>query len=69
MIGYTGMRRGELLGLRNSDVDLAAGLIGISRSHGRESTKGKRDEAIPIARKLVPYLRISSKPSRVRRSS
>jgi integrase len=53
---YTGMRRGELLGLRKSDVDLAAGLISISRSHSRETTEGKRAEAIPIARELLPYL-------------
>ena len=53
---YTGMRRGELLGLRKGDVDLASGLIGISRSHGRDTTKGSRAEAIPVARELVPYL-------------
>jgi len=50
------MRRGELLGLRKSDVDLTAGLVIVSRSHGRETTKGKRAEAVPIARDLVPYL-------------
>jgi integrase len=53
---FTGMRRGELLGLRKSDVDLAAGLINITRSHDQATTKGKRAEAIPIARELVPYL-------------
>jgi integrase len=46
---YTGMRRGELLGLRKSDIDLASGLISVSRSHGRETTKGQRAEAIPVA--------------------
>jgi integrase len=54
---YTGMRRGELLGLRKSDVDLASGRINVSRSHGRETTKGQRAEAIPVARELAPYLR------------
>jgi integrase len=53
---YTGMRRGELLGLRKSDVDLSSGLINVSRSHGRETTKGGRAEAIPMARELVPYV-------------
>jgi integrase len=53
---YTGMRRGELLGLRKRDVDLSSGLINVSRSHGRETTKGGRAEAIPMARELVPYV-------------
>jgi integrase len=53
---YTGMRRGELLGLRKSDVDLTSGLVNVSRSHGRDTTKGSRAEAIPMARELLPYL-------------
>ncbi len=61
---FTGMRRGELLGLRKSDVDLTAGLINVARSHGRGTTKGKRAEAIPIARELVPYLQQALKRSR-----
>jgi len=60
---FTGMRRGELLGLRKSDVDLAAGLINIARSHDQGTTKGKRAEAIPIARELIPYLQQALKRS------
>jgi len=62
---YTGMRKGELLGLRKSDVNLDAGLITVARSYRRETTKGQRAEAIPIARELVPYLQhaIESSPS------
>jgi integrase len=60
---FTGMRRGELLGLRKSDVDLTAGLINITRSHAQGTTKGKRAEAIPIARELVPYLQQALKRS------
>jgi len=53
---YTGLRKGELLGLRKSDVDLAARLLTVSRSYDRETTKGGRAEVIPIAAELVPYL-------------
>jgi integrase len=53
---YTGLRKGELLGLRKSDVDFQSGLISVARSYDRETTKGQRAEAIPIARELVPYL-------------
>jgi integrase len=60
---FIGMRRGELPGLRKSDVDLSAGLINIARSHAHGTTKGKRAEAIPIARELVPYLQQALKRS------
>jgi integrase len=54
---YTGMRRGELLGLRKTDVDFTTGLITVSRSHARDTTKGNRAAAIPIADELRPYLK------------
>jgi len=62
---YTGMRKGELLGLRKSDIDFTAGLISIARSYDRETTKGQRAEAIPMARELVPYLKhaVEASPS------
>jgi len=60
---YTGLRKGELLGLRKSDVDLANRLIIVSRSYERGSTKGGRAEAIPIAAELVPYLKVAMKAS------
>jgi len=52
---YTGLRKGELIGLRKSDVDLARGLLMVRNSYDR-STKGAHEEAIPIAPELVPYL-------------
>ncbi len=60
---YTGLRKGELLGLRKSDVDLANRLMIVSRSYSRETTKGGRAEAVPIAAELMPYLRIAMKTS------
>jgi integrase len=54
---YTGMRKGELLALRKSDVDLATGLVKVVRSHQREVTKGQHEEVIPIAEQLLPYLK------------
>jgi integrase len=53
---YTGLRKGELLGLRKSDIDLPNRLIIVNRSYDRETTKGGRAEAIPMAAELVPYL-------------
>jgi integrase len=54
---YTGLRKGELLGLRKRDVDFHAGLIHVCRSHANDTTKGGHADAIPIASELVPYLR------------
>jgi len=54
---YTGLRKGELLGLRKTDVDLSGRLISVSRSYARDTTKGGHAEAVPIASELVPYLR------------
>ena len=53
---YTGLRKGELLGLRKSDVDLAGRLISVRRSYARDTTKGGHAEAVPIASELVAYL-------------
>ena len=60
---YSGLRKGELLGLRKSDVDLASRLIMVSPSYDREATKGGQAEAIPIAQELVVYLRAAIKAS------
>jgi len=54
---YTGLRRGELLGLRKQDVDLDARLLTVARSYDRDTTKGGHADVIPIARELVPFLR------------
>jgi len=53
---YSGLRKGELLGLRKRDVDLARGHLNVSRSYDRETTKGGHADVIPIATELVPYL-------------
>jgi len=62
---YTGMRKGELLGLRKTDVDLVDRLITVCRSYSRDTTKGGRTEAVPVASELVPYLKeaITQSPS------
>ena len=62
---FTGMRKGELLGLRKGDVDLDTGLITVGRSWGRDTTKGGHTDAIPIAAELAPFLRsaIETSPS------
>lgn len=52
---YTGLRKGELLGLARADVDLVRRQITVRHSYGR-ATKGAHEEAIPIARELVPFL-------------
>jgi len=51
------MRKGELLGLRKSDVDLETGTITIRRSYDSDTTKGGRADVIPIAEPLKPFLR------------
>ncbi len=53
---YTGMRKGELFGLRRQDVDLRERLIVVRRSYDSETTKGKHADVLPIARALLPYL-------------
>jgi len=53
---YTGLRKGELLGLRKRDIDLARRLLTVRRSYDRDTTKGGHEEAIPVARELVPFL-------------
>jgi integrase len=53
---YTGMRKGELLGLQRQDVDLANRAIIVRRSHGRNTTKSGKHARIPVHVHLVPYL-------------
>lgn len=52
----TGMRKGELIGLRKADVDLPARLLTIARSYDDDTTKGGHADIIPIADPLVPIL-------------
>ena len=62
---YTGLRKGELLGLCKADVDLENRLLTVSHSYRRDTTKGGHADVIPIATELVPYLEeaISRSPS------
>ncbi len=62
---YTGLRKGELLGLRKGDLDLERGLLTVARSYDRETTKGGHADVIPLATALVPYLEaaIEASPS------
>ena len=53
---YTGMRKGELLGLRKSDVDLVEGTITVRRSYDHDTTKGGHADVLPIAEALQPFL-------------
>ena len=60
---FTGLRKGELLGLRKTDIDLAAGLITVARSYDHETTKGGHADVIPIAAELTPYLKVAIEAS------
>jgi integrase len=53
---YAGLRKGELFGLRKTDVHLPRRLLMVRRSYDRDTTKGAREEAVPIATALVPFL-------------
>jgi len=61
---YTGLRKGELFGLRKRDVELDRRTITVSRSYDRETTKGGHADAIPIAESLVPFLEKSLRSSK-----
>jgi integrase len=53
---YTGMRKGELGGLRKIDVDLIEGTIRVCNSWDAPRTKDGKFALIPIAPGLRPYL-------------
>ena len=53
---FTGLRKGELAGLRKSDVRLPARQMMVSRSYDRDTTKGGHEDALPIADQLIPFL-------------
>ena len=53
---YTGLRKGELLALRKTDVDLPSRLLTVGRSWTRDTTKGGHADVIPIAAELAPFL-------------
>lgn len=53
---YTGMRAGELFGLRRSDIDFKKRLITVHRSFDKKTKSGK-SRHIPILNVLYPILR------------
>ena len=52
---YTGLSKGELLGLRKTDLDFPNRLVLVCRSYDREPNKGGREEAVPMAAELIPF--------------
>jgi integrase len=54
---YLALRKGELFGLRKTDIDLASLTIIVGRSHDRSTTKGGHKDPLPIPDSLAPYLR------------
>ncbi len=60
---YTGLRKGELFGLRKADLDFQIGIIFVRRSYDRDTTKGGHEDGIPMARELVPYLQAAVRRS------
>ena len=60
----TGARKGEVCGLRWDDLDLAAGLVHIRRSYGRDTTKGGKERVVPLHPLLVPILEAMQREAR-----
>ncbi|HTS88826.1 MAG TPA: site-specific integrase [Gemmatimonadales bacterium] len=61
---FTGLRKGELCGLRQDDVDVARGLLFVRRSYGRPFPKSKRQRVIPIPSEFLPFIRFALEASR-----
>jgi integrase len=59
---YAGLRRGELMALRWTDIDLRAGTIDVRRSwdpeHGPGDTKNRNRRRVPIAATLREHLAV-----------
>ena len=53
---YTGLRKGELMGLHKRDIDWTQRHIYVRHSHGRDTTKSGEDGVVPIAAELMPFL-------------
>jgi len=52
----TGLRKGELCGLRKDDVDLLRRLLYVRRCYDRPFPKSKRQRVVRIPEELVPFL-------------
>jgi integrase len=55
----TGLRKGELLGLRCNDVNLAAGLLTVRYNWDRPRTKSGRIEGIPLSSEAREWLQVA----------
>lgn len=59
---YAGLRRGELMALRDRDVDLRAGVVrvryGFDLVEGEIETKGRNRRKVPIAKALREHLAV-----------
>jgi integrase len=60
---FTGMRKGELLGLRKRDVNIRDRTILVGRSYEHDTTKGGYADLIPIAEPLRPFLEAAIRES------
>lgn len=60
---FTGLRKGEVFGLRVSDVDLNDQTIRVQRSWDSNTTKSGKIAHIPIADACMPYIRAALKRS------
>ena len=54
---YLGLRKGELFGLRKTDVRLEERTLVVRRSHQRNGTKGGDEALLPIPEPLLHYLK------------
>jgi integrase len=57
LLALSGVRRGEALGLRWSDIDFERRQIMVRRSYEGETTKGNKARAVPLHGDLVPVLK------------
>lgn len=54
---YTGMRKGEVLGLQLGDVDLGRSKLYVGRSYDQKTTKGNKGRMVGFPPPLLPHLR------------
>jgi integrase len=50
------LRKGEILGMLKEDVDLRSRELNVTRSYKYDSTKGNREDTLPIPPMLLPFL-------------
>lgn len=60
---YLGLRRGEVIALRKSDVDLDARTLRVGRSGTGDTTKGGHENLLPIPDELLPWIDRAMKQS------